>query len=246
MISDKEYFIIHPNKKLKKQKIRRRIIYTFYFLTLFIFFYFALNLAAFYKKLTFIPKSSSITPINAEPKVERIKEKPKPVSRVYISDLPNNYIAIPTLGITAPISWSVSLDNIYTKLEEGIVHMQNTALPNEDGNVFIFGHSSNYAWAPGSYNQVFAVLPKININDNIVINYQNQQFLYKVNATKIVNPKDISVMQPTAQPTLTLMTCVPVGTALNRFIVQAQLVEGLVYDDPEHKNLKIEYLPKVL
>jgi len=49
-----------------------------------------------------------------------------------------------------------------------------------------------------------------------------------VTRTSIVTPEDLSVLTPTASPTLTLMTCYPfffVGHAPRRFIVQATALD---------------------
>ena len=48
---------------------------------------------------------------------------------------------------------------------------------------------------------------------------------YEVTSTEIVKPTEISVLAPTAEPTLTLITCYPfyyIGHAPKRFIVRAQ------------------------
>ena len=45
--------------------------------------------------------------------------------------------------------------------------------------------------------------------------------------TRIVLPEDVSVLQPTEEPALTLVTCYPfyfVGSAPKRFIVRAQRI----------------------
>ncbi len=51
---------------------------------------------------------------------------------------------------------------------------------------------------------------------------------YKVKNMRIVLPTDLSVLQPTTGPTLTLITCYPffyVGAAPQRFVVHAERVE---------------------
>ena len=51
-------------------------------------------------------------------------------------------------------------------------------------------------------------------------------FTYEVEGTRIVEPSDVWVLDPTARPALTLVTCYPfrfVGSAPQRFIVRAQL-----------------------
>ena len=55
-------------------------------------------------------------------------------------------------------------------------------------------------------------------------------FSYQVSRTKIVTPDDLSVLEPTTEPTLTLITCYPfsyVGHAPKRFIVQAVRVPAV-------------------
>ncbi|PYQ71420.1 MAG: hypothetical protein DMG04_21420, partial [Acidobacteria bacterium] len=52
-------------------------------------------------------------------------------------------------------------------------------------------------------------------------------YQYRVTRTLIVKPEDVYVLDPTARPTLTLVTCYPfefIGHAPKRFIVQAELV----------------------
>lgn len=133
-----------------------------------------------------------------------------------------NYLVIPKIGVGVPIQWNTSEDGIYPSLEKGVAHYQGTALPGENGNVFIFGHSSYYLWAPGSYKQVFALLDKLEKGDRIYINYQNQVFGYEVTAKKVVEPEDLSVLAQGNQKTLSLMTCVPIGTNLRRLVVSAK------------------------
>ena len=53
--------------------------------------------------------------------------------------------------------------------------------------------------------------------------------VYRVERTWIVNPEDVSVLDPTSTPALTLVTCYPfyfVGSAPKRFIVRAVRVGG--------------------
>jgi sortase A len=55
---------------------------------------------------------------------------------------------------------------------------------------------------------------------------QGGTFVYRVQRTNIVNPKDVWVLDPTGHPTLTLVTCYPftyIGSAPQRFIVRASL-----------------------
>ncbi len=139
-----------------------------------------------------------------------------------------NLLQIPSLNVSAPVIYvSEKTEKVYqAALASGVVHYPETALPGELGNAYIFGHSSDLAWSKGSYKTVFALLPKIKIGDKIVISNQTgEQFTYIVTKTFVVSPSDLSVLDQfnKQKKVLTLQTSYPVGTALKRFIVQAEI-----------------------
>lgn len=140
-----------------------------------------------------------------------------------LPNLDDNSILIERVDIKAPITYDVinSADKTSKALENGAIQLANTAHPGEVGNVFITGHSSNYVWAPGRYKSVFALLPKIVIGDQIYVKYQGKIYRYKVSSIKTVKPDDLSVLKQGKESILSLVTCVPVGTSLNRFVVVA-------------------------
>jgi sortase A len=52
-------------------------------------------------------------------------------------------------------------------------------------------------------------------------------YRYVVTSTRVVNPDDVSVLSPTGESVLTLVTCYPftyIGNAPYRFIVRAELL----------------------
>ena len=149
-----------------------------------------------------------------------------------------NRIEIPSLGINAPIveptlglsavqnqDWEALEEQIHTALTEGVVHFPGTAEPGEQGNAFLTGHSSNVFWQQSEYNTVFALLPKIKVGDQILITYHQTQYVYTVTEMKEVSPKDVSVLKQGDDKQLTLVTCTPVGTALRRLVVTAELTK---------------------
>lgn len=147
----------------------------------------------------------------------------------------DNRIIIPKIGKNIPLV-DVRLDagfdfehieNIFMKeLEKGIVRYPGTAKPGEAGNSFIFGHSSNYPWMKGEYNSVFALLDELSFGDEIIVYYNQKKFVYVIREKKIVKPGNVKVLDrdPTKKE-LSLMTCWPLGTTLNRLIVFAELTE---------------------
>ncbi|MDD3086424.1 MAG: sortase, partial [Patescibacteria group bacterium] len=62
----------------------------------------------------------------------------------------------------------------------------------------------------------------LEIDDEIKINFNQQEYKYKVSEKKIIPADDLSVLLPTEREILTLLTCWPVGTADKRLIVIAK------------------------
>ncbi len=132
-------------------------------------------------------------------------------------------IYIDRIGVRASIIWNVEEDQILKTLKDGVAHYKGTSLPGAGGNVFIVGHSSNYFWIRSDYNDVFALLDKLNKGDKIVIDKNGTNYNYTVTEKKIVSPDDVSVLNNTNKEVLSLMTCWPVGTNINRLVVISEL-----------------------
>ena len=138
-----------------------------------------------------------------------------------------NQLNIPSLNITAPIIYVEKTNeaDFQAALKNGVVHYPGTAVPGGNGNCYIFGHSSDYIWSKGNYKTIFAPLPKIKIGVDILItNQAGQLFTYRVTKTFVISANDLSVLaQDQSQKILTLQTSYPLGTALRRFIVVAEI-----------------------
>lgn len=139
-------------------------------------------------------------------------------------------VAVTKLGIDVPLMVVGKVDErIFQKaLEDGVVHYPGTASPGQVGNMFIFGHSSDYRYRAGSYKTVFARLPELKIGDTVVVEDAsvNASYTYRVTGTAIVSSSDVaSLSQETdGKRMLTLQTSYPIGTALKRYLVLAELV----------------------
>ena len=173
---------------------------------------------------------------------EEIEEKP------VMDDIVDNHLKINSINAYAPITWNVENTPTETKtnLENGLIHLKGTAMPGEIGNVFVTGHSSNYPWAKGKYNNVFALLDKLVIGETIQLKYQEKDFLYEIKDIKVVNPDDVSVLQPTKNSVLTLMTCTPLGTSLRRLIITSvQYYPNPTKNTPSNtRSIEAKEIPK--
>ncbi len=141
-------------------------------------------------------------------------------------DAPDQLI-IPKIKVTTPVVFEPSIAEaaIQKSLQNGVVHYAGTALPGEHSNIVIVGHSSNDWWEPGNYKFIFSLLEKMAPGDQIQFNYQKKKYVFEVTGTKIVEPSEISVLQPTSEAQLTLITCTPPGTSWKRLIVVAKQVQ---------------------
>lgn len=166
------------------------------------------------------PKSNEITAEGHLPNIDSVDPEA----------LKGNRVLIPKIGIEAPVIEISSPEDKYfaEALADGVVRYPNTSKPGEGSNAFITGHSSNYRWAKGDYNYVFSLLEKLEAGDEITVYYDREKYVYRVSEKKIVKPEDVSVLDPTEKPILSLMSCWPVGTALKRLVVISDQIEPAV------------------
>ena len=96
-------------------------------------------------------------------------------------------------------------------------HIAGTGMPGVPGNVGIAAHRDTF----------FRPLRNIRENDIITLTTVGAEFRYRVVSTKVVEPGDISVLNPGYDEILTLVTCYPfyfVGSAPERFVVRAERI----------------------
>jgi LPXTG-site transpeptidase (sortase) family protein len=94
-----------------------------------------------------------------------------------------------------------------------------SAWPGTRGNIVVAGHA-------GYRNTIFDQLPDATVGDEVVV-YQGQtERHYLVSVVWKVLPEDTWVMSPTAEETLTLITCVPINVFSHRLIVRASPIQS--------------------
>ena len=99
-------------------------------------------------------------------------------------------------------------------LDRGAGRIKGMAKMDEDGNLGISGHRDGF----------FRGLKDIEMGDDILIQTTRGVEKYAVSSITIVPKEDVSVLAPTTEKTLTLITCYPfyfVGHAPKRLIVTA-------------------------
>jgi len=141
-------------------------------------------------------------------------------------------IIIEKIGVNAPIVPNVSItdEKVYKEaLETGVAHAISSDYPTTaPSNVYLFAHASLNFWDLGKYATVFNLLRKLDLKDKINIFYQGDRYVYEVVNREVVKGwNTTSITRPVLQPILTLQTCDPPGTTINRFVLTAKLVEKI-------------------
>jgi sortase A len=145
------------------------------------------------------------------PRIERATGEPSEPLRAAKPGTAIGTLEIPRLGLS-----SIVLEGDDTAaLLLGVGHLSDTPLPWNGGNSVLAAHRDTF----------FRPLAGIRQNDVIKFSTADVEFEYVVTETRIVEPTDVAVLEPTSAATLTLITCFPfdyVGPAPNRFIVRAE------------------------
>ena len=139
-------------------------------------------------------------------------------------------IIIPKIAAVAPIVANVDASDpkkYLPELHRGVAHALGTKLPGEDGNVFLFAHSTDAFYNVGRYNAIFYLIGKLNEGDEINVFYQDKLIKYEVYDKKVVSADSSQYFGTIGDgKTLTLQTCYPPGTTLKRLVVLAKEVSS--------------------
>lgn len=143
---------------------------------------------------------------------------------------PESKLIIPKVNVEAPIAFGVGNDyNSQMKaMETGVANFSipgASSVPGQAGNTVLAGHSSNDAFVNGDYKFIFAQNEKLQTGDTLYVNYQSKRYTYRITKKEVVLPEEVNkLVYPTDKPVLTLVSCVPLGTALKRLLITAEQV----------------------
>ena len=122
-------------------------------------------------------------------------------------------IHIPRIGLVHPVYEGVTL----TVIDKGPGHWPGSAVPGQLGNAVFAGHRVTHSRPFRRINEMVA-------GDEIIFKMGNGTFTYKMTASQIVTPKDVHIVNPTDDATLTLFACHPPGSARQRYVVRGAFV----------------------
>jgi sortase A len=105
------------------------------------------------------------------------------------------------IDLNAPIKETTELD----VLETAVGHFEDTAIYNV--NVCLAGHNSGTN-KNGEDIGFFKRLNELTVGDEVLYNHSFGTYIYKVSEIKEIEETDFSVLEPTTNDKLTLITCI--------------------------------------
>jgi sortase A len=124
-------------------------------------------------------------------------------------------MSIPRINLNAVVVEGTS----HKALLRGPGHLSDTPAPGDPGNSVISAHRDTF----------FRHIYELSKGDVVNIQRNGRSYNYEVTGKKVVDPSDLSVLKPSPDARLTLITCYPtyfIGPAPERLVVFTKLMES--------------------
>lgn len=121
-------------------------------------------------------------------------------------------IVIPTINV----DWPIVQGDSWEELKQGIGHRIGSANPGERGNLVLSGHDD-------VYGEPFRDLEKLDVGKEVMVYAGANVYRYVIKAKRVVAPNDLSVLDPSRNPIITLITCTPYRVDTQRLILIGDL-----------------------
>lgn len=143
--------------------------------------------------------------------------EPIPIPQAIPADGTEPYIELGTIEIPKIKVKEPLLEGVTdSTLDDGPGHWPGTAMPGRTGNVVVGGHRT-------SHTRPFRYIDQLVPGDEVIFNTADGRFVYLVDRTEIVTPKDTWIVNQTAERTATLFACHPLGSTSHRMVVFLKL-----------------------
>lgn len=121
-------------------------------------------------------------------------------------------IEITTLALSLPVTEAHITRNKWQVSNNGVSHLDTSAVPNSNGNIILYGHNKT---------SVLGKIVRIKKGDIISVKTRDRNiYSYIVEKTAVVSPQDIKILESNGKEMLTLYTCTGFAD-LKRFVVKA-------------------------
>jgi LPXTG-site transpeptidase (sortase) family protein len=128
-------------------------------------------------------------------------------------------LVIPSIAMDEPINAGPTL----RELRKGVWLRPNGSTPGRESNTVMVGHRFTYTDPRG----VFYFLDKVKVGDQIVVDWKQHAYEYRVKSIAEVTPESAGVEAPSKDSRLTLYTCTPLWNLKHRLVVTAELVRTI-------------------
>lgn len=165
--------------------------------------------------------------INNAPLLPAVVEEPARPAFVHsVPDLPLT-MKISSLDkeITILNPTSRKVEDLDAALLEGVVRHPDSAALNQEGTVFILGHSSYLPAVKNKNFQAFNGIQNLKWGDEITIDSLDFTYTYRVEKVYRAKAQDVTVPIAGDEKKLVLATCNSFGSTDDRYIVEAILIE---------------------
>lgn len=162
---------------------------------------------------------------------------------------------MPTLGLISPViivpegspdymamARGGEID-INRYLIDGVMHYPESAMPDEEGNIVIFGHSNFFKSGLGRYKTIFADIMNLDVGVDEIWLYQltaeqtYERFVYAIEKSYETVPTDVGILEPKGGKELTVFACTN-GLA-GRWILRARQLPD------DEKNISYEIKQRI-
>ncbi|WP_233005523.1 class A sortase [Exiguobacterium aurantiacum] len=144
----------------------------------------------------------------------------EPLSWEQLLTVRNRFHELPTLGLISIPDVNLELPILYGLDNENLAVGAGTMDPSQHmgtGNYALAGH---YTQSPTA---LFGPLHTLDIGMSIYVTDMKHTFQYEVTSLETVPPTQVDVLEPTTEPTITLVTCT--FDATERLIVKGRLMK---------------------
>ncbi len=130
-----------------------------------------------------------------------------------------NRLIITKIGVNAPI---VESQNADVGLSKGAWRIPESSTPDKGSNTVLSGHRFKYL--PPN-NLTFYLFDKLSPGDIVYVVWDGKDYYYRIRETKVVEPTELSILDPSDKPILTMFTCTPIYSTAQRLVVIADLIQ---------------------
>lgn len=173
----------------------------------------------------FVEKTAAVQTPDLEP-VGNMPQKDEVIVKEQI--LPDRLI-IEKIGVDAPVNNPQSRDIkvLDEALLSGVVRYPGSGGLDDNSNMFLFGHSTNWSYVQNQSYKSLNRLGELQIGDIVKVRSSNLEYRYRVVSMSLAD-KDKALVELSAdERMITISTCDSFGEKNDRFVVKARFLEVL-------------------